>query len=150
MSYTSAKSRPAFQFDGLLEMKDAGLVAADAGATVDSAAKIADVGTGLMCGTLVVDVTAIEVATGDEAYTVKFQGSSSPTFASDVNTLAAIQLGDSSVTGNSADSAAGRYTVGVTNRGADGTHYRYVRVYTDVVGDIATGINYSAFIAPLN
>jgi hypothetical protein len=148
MSYTSAKSRPAYQFDGLLEFKDAGLIAADAAATVASVAKIGDVGTGVWQADLVIDITAVEVADGNEKFAVKFQGSSSATFASDVNTLAVMEFGDSSVTGNSADSAVGRYVLGVTNQGADGTTYRYVRVYTDVTGTVGTGINYTAFASP--
>ena len=41
------------------------------------------------------------------------------------------------------DSAVGRYELPTTNE-INGTVYRYMRLYTDVAGTIATGINYSA------
>ncbi len=148
MSYTSAKSRPAFTLDGLLLMKDAGLVAASAAATVASAAKVADVGTGLFEAQLIIDVTAIEVASGDEVYTITIEGSTTTGFSSGTEVeLASIKVGDSSVTGGDTDSIAGRYTLPFNNREVDGTCYRYLRVYTTVAGAIATGINYTAFIA---
>ena len=75
MSYTSAKSRPSYTFDANLEFKDAGLVASSAAAQVDSAAKVVDVGTGFFKGDLVIDVTAIEVATGNEGYRIAIEGS---------------------------------------------------------------------------
>lgn len=147
MSYSSAKSRETKTFDASLEMKDAGLVAASAAAQVDSSNKILDAGVGRFKGELVIDVTAIEVASGDEGYSIEVQGSNSSSFASGNVALAELQLGDTSVTNESADSSTGRYILPFTNVGVDGTRYRYIRVYTRVVGTIATGINYSAFIA---
>jgi hypothetical protein len=135
-----------YTYDNSLLLKDAGLVAADAGATVSSAAKIVDLGTGRVDAKVVIDVSAIEVATGDEAYKLKLQGSSSASFASGIVELACLELGDSTVTGNSADSGTGRYELPFTTEQA-GTIYQYVRMYTDVAGTIATGINYTAWIA---
>lgn len=149
MSFTTAKSRPTYTLDGLLIMKDAGLVAASAAAQVSSAAKVADVGTGFVEGNLVIDVTAIEVASGDEGYKIGIEGSTTTGFSSGTEVeLASILLGDSSVTGGDTDSATGRYTLPFNNREVDGTCYRYLRVYTTVQGQVATGINYTAFIAP--
>lgn len=145
MSYTSAKSRPSYTFDALLEFKDAGLVAADGPAEVDSAEKIVDVGSGAFSGDMVIDVTAIEVATGDERYEIQVQGSDSATFASGIEQLASLALGDSTVTGGDADNAAGRRILPFNNRGLDGKVYRYLRIYTEVAGSIATGINFTAF-----
>lgn len=150
MSFTSAKSRPTFTFDALLEMKDAGLVAASAAATVDGSAKVLDAGTGLFEGQLVIDVTAIEVASGDEGYKIAIEGSTTTGFSSGTEVeLGSILLGDSSVTGGDTDSPTGRYTLPFNNREVDGTCYRYLRVYTTVQGAVATGINYSAFIGLL-
>lgn len=135
-----------YVFDAATELKDAGLVAASAAAQVDGADKIIDFGGAIMTeGDLVVDVTAIEVASGDEKYEIEWQLSSSATFASGVVTAAVIKLGDSSVTGSSADSAAGRYVQAVSNEHG-GTQYRYARIYTRIAGAIATGINYTAFL----
>lgn len=148
MRYTAAKSRGSYTFDALLEMKDAGLVAADAAAQVDGSNKILDVGDARFEAKLIIDVTAIEVASGDEGYTIKVQGSDASNFGSGVETITSLTLGDTSVTGNSVDSTTGRYELGVSNIGADGQPYRYLRLYTDVTGTIATGINYSAFFTP--
>lgn len=146
MSYTSAKMRPNYTFDANLELKDAGLVAADAAGQVDSVDKIVEAGTGLFEGIAVIDVTAIEIASNDEVYKISIQGSSSSTFASDIVDLAEISLGALEVIGGDVDSTTGRYEVPFTNR-MNNTYYRYLRLYTDVSGDIATGANFSAFIA---
>lgn len=146
MSYTSAKMRPSFTFDAALELKDAGLVAADAAGQVDSVDKIVTAGSGLFEGTAVIDVTAIEIASNDEVYKVSIQGSSSSTFASDIVDLAEISLGALEVIGGDVDSTTGRYEVPFSNR-KNNVYYPYIRLYTDVAGAIATGINFSAFIA---
>lgn len=139
-----ARNRKDASFDYDLRLKDAGLVAVNAAATVGGSAKILDLGAGRMDGRVIVDVTAIEVASGNEAYAIKTQFSASATFASGVIGGTQIELGDSSVLiGESADSAVGRYEIPCTNE-INGTVYRYMRLYTDVQGTIATGINYSA------
>lgn len=146
MSYTSAKSRPRYTFDADLEFKDAGLVAASAAATVDAAAKVVDCGKGFFKADLVVDVTAIEVASGDESYKIAVELSDDDDFTNGVEYEgASLLLGDSSVTGGDTDSTTGRYVIPFSNRAVDGTIYRYARVYTTVAGTIATGINYTAF-----
>jgi hypothetical protein len=153
MSYTSAKSRPNYTFDAELEFKDAGLVAADAAATVDSAAKIVDVGVGLFEADMVIDVSAVEIATGDERYTIIIQGSNSSSFASGIAILCALPIGDGSTIGTAfggsgvdVDDAVGRYVLPFRNE-RNGTFYQYLRIWTDVAGTIATGINYTAYAA---
>jgi len=150
MSYTSAKSRPTYTFDALLEFKDAGLVASSAAATVDSAAKVVDLGTGFFKADLVIDVTAIEVASADESYKIAVELSDASGFSSGTEwERCAIVLGDASINGGDTDNTTGRYILSFDNRMADGTTYRYARVYTTVAGTIATGINYTAFAAPV-
>jgi len=131
-------------FDSELELKDAGLIAASAAAQVDSVDKILDLGQSFWEGKVVVDVTAIEVATGDEEYDVEWQLSSSATFASGIVVPTVLRLGDTTTAFGSADSTTGRYVQCVHNE-FNGTLYRYARLYTRVAGTIATGINYSAF-----
>lgn len=154
MRYTAAKSRPSYTFDAELEFKDAGLIAADAAALVDGVAKIVDVGTGLFEADMVIDVSALEIASGDERYSVIIQGSSSPTFASDIAILAVLPLGDGTTIGTAfggsgvdVDDAVGRYILPFRNE-RNNVYYQYLRTWTDVAGAIATGINYSAFAAP--
>jgi hypothetical protein len=135
-----------FTYDHDTLLKDAGLVAASAAATVSSVAKILDLGTARMDKRTIIDVSAIEVATGDEKYELEMQFSTSPTFASGNIVGSVLKLGDSTVNGGSADSVVGRYELPWTNE-FNGTVYRYARLYTRVAGTIATGINFTAFVA---
>lgn len=127
-------------------LKDAGLVAADAAGTVGGDAVIADLGAGLMEGNLIVDVTAIEIASNDGLYKIKLQGSNSATFASGIEDLAILEVGAAEVLGGDQDSAIGRYKLPFRNE-KNGTVYQYVREYCDVDGTIATGINFSAHLS---
>lgn len=129
-----------YTYDASQVLKAAGLVAADAGHT------IVPVGDGFYTGVAVIDVTAIETASNDERYVIQLQGSTSATFASDVQNLAALELGASAVrSGGAITSTVGRYELPFTNE-QNGVTYPYVRAYTDVSGTIATGINWSGYI----
>jgi hypothetical protein len=135
-------------YDENLILKDAGLVAADAAGTVDSEAKVIDLGsaTALVEGKMIVDVTAIEIASNDEVYKISLQGSDNSDFSTgDEVDLAILELGALEVIGGDQDSTIGRYIVPFRNE-KNGTTYRYVRIYTDVAGTIATGINFSAYL----
>ena len=128
-----------YTYDSSQVLKAAGLVAADAGGT------IVPVGDGFYTGVAVIDVTAIEIASNDEVYRLWMQGSTSATFASDEQNLAGLQLGATEVNSTAIDSLVGRYELPFTNE-QNGVTYPYVRLYADVTGTIATGINYSAYI----
>lgn len=133
-----------FTFDLDLLLKDAGLVAADAAATVGGDARVLDLGASRVDGRVVVDATAVEVDSSDERYEILVQLSNSATFASGVFTAAGIVLGDAdALPGADSDNGAGRYEFGFTNEW-NGVVYRYMRLYTDVTGTIGTGVNYSA------
>tara|TARA_R110000772_G_scaffold268452_1_gene395598 strand:+ start:34496 stop:34915 length:420 start_codon:yes stop_codon:yes gene_type:complete len=129
-----------FTEDTDLAMKAAGLVAASANGS------IVDLGEGLFDGFLVVDLTAVEVASGDEKYTITVEGSTVAAMSS-----ASVGLG-SKVFGVATDpmddnlTALGRYVIPFRNE-ENGEIQRYVRLRTVVAGTIATGINYSAFLA---
>lgn len=139
------RNRKDFTFDYQMRMKDAGLVGASAAAQVGGSDKIIDLGSSdRFDGRVIVDVTACEVATGDERYEIIVQGSSSATFASGVWNLAAVTLGDSSVSLETVDTAAGRRQELHFCNEVNGTAFRYLRVYTRVAGTVATGINYVA------
>jgi hypothetical protein len=135
-------------FDTLLQLKDAGLVAASAAAQVSSADKIVDLGLGRVEADVIIDATAVEVATGDELYTVIAEFSNSASFASGIVPGAMQYLGDAAAIpgGGDTDNGVGRYKLPFTNVIND-VHYRYMRLYTVVAGTIATGVNYKAFIA---
>jgi hypothetical protein len=139
-----------FVFDSLTELKDAGDVTSSAAATVDSVAKILDLGSSFVSGSVVIDATAIEVATGNEKYEIEWQLSPDADFGTAGNVICAavLKLGDSSVNGPGADSAAARYVLRVSNEHGE-TVYRYARLFTRVGGTIdTTGINFSAFLSP--
>jgi len=129
-----------------LIFKDAGLIAADAAAQVGGSNRIIDIGLATRFeAVMLIDVTAIEIASADESYRIIVQGSSSATFASDIENLAEITLAAAAVRpGGAKASVIGRYELPFVNEQAD-TLYRYLRLYTDVGGTIATGINYKAF-----
>lgn len=134
-----------YTFDANLELKDAGLVAASAAAQVSSADKVVDLGAGRVHAVAVLDVSAVEVDSGNELYTIHIQGSNSASFASGIVDLASMEMGDAAALLGDTDSAAARYELPFIND-QGGTIYRYVRAYTVVAGTIATGINYTAWI----
>lgn len=127
-------------YDHSMLLKAAGLVA-----TTTTESTILDLGAGLFEGDLVLDVTAVEVDNGDEKYTVHLEGSNAAAMGSGSVTLCNIQLGNNTAPADQ-DIVAGRFIVPFRNE-QNGTTYRYVRLYTVIAGTIATGINYTAFIA---
>lgn len=144
-----------YNFDAAMQLKDAGLVAASAAAQVAGDDQIVDLGisgggkVGRFEGVVVVDVSAIEIASNDEHYHVIVQVSSSPTFASDIENVAELDLGATEVRdGGALDSITGRYEIPFQTEQADVVR-QYLRLYTLVSGTVATGINYTAFVAPI-
>lgn len=131
-------------YDYEMRLKDAGLIAADAAAQVSAADKIIDLGDHRVDLRVIVDVTAAENASNDERYLIKTQFSDSSTFASGIVGGPALDMGALEITKDSADTVVGRYELPCTNE-INGTTYRYMRLFTEVQGTIATGINYSAF-----
>ena len=129
-------------YDTLLELKAAGLVASSA-----AVATIVDLGLGKQEADVIIDATAVEVASGDELYTIICEFSNSATFASGIVPGSMQYLGDAAAIpgGGDTDNGEGRYKLPFTNV-INGVHYRYMRLYTVVAGTIATGVNYSAFI----
>lgn len=129
-----------FTYDDALSLKDAGLLAASA----DGA--ILDLGPGLVDGFLVIDASAIEIDSGDEIYTISLEGSTVAAMTSTSVCLAKKVFGNLVVPMDAALSAAGRYVIPFRNE-EGGSLFRYVRLSTLIAGTIATGINFSAFIA---
>lgn len=141
-----ARNSKDFTYDNALLLKDAGAVTASGNATVAAAARILDLGPGRVDGRVVCDVSAIDTASNDEGYTLQVQGSNSPSFASGIVALATKQLGDATVTGNSADTGVGRYEIPFQNE-ENGVVYRYLRLRYVIVGTTPS-INFTAFVAP--
>lgn len=131
--------------DAALILKDAGAVTADGGGTVDAVARVVNVGPGLIKAALIVDVNALDLAGGDEVYDIILQGSTDPTFATNVSVLTRLRAG----------AAIGEDSFGIgrisrifTNTAENGEILPYLRVFHDVTGGAGGGsIDYQAFIA---
>jgi len=113
--------------DSALTLKSAGLVAASAAGST-----ILDLGAAEVRGDLVVEVSAVETDTGDELYGVVIQASN----------VAAMSSGTAFLMGVF-PLATGRFIQPFSNLLND-TVYRYVRIFTIVLGTVVTGINYTA------
>lgn len=140
-----ARNQKDFTYDADLRLKDAGAVTADAAGTVGGSAKVLDLGAARFNGRVILDVTALDVATGDEAYRIRTQFSNSASFASGIVNGPEQLLGDSTLTLGSADSIVGRYEIPFASE-INGATYRYMRIYTDVSGATSVSIDYSAFV----
>ncbi len=128
-----------YTYDNALLLKAAGLLAASADGT------ILDLGGGFVRGDVVIDMTACEIATGDEIYTVSIEASNVAAMTSGSVCLGKKVFGNLVVPMDAALSASGRYVIPFRNE-ENGTLYRYVRLSTLVAGTVATGINFAAFI----
>ena len=130
-----------FTYDRDTLLKVAGLVAATTAHPL-----ILDLGPARMDGRLIVDISAVEVASGDEKFEIEVQVSNSPTFASGIFLAGTLKFGAAAGSGETVATVAPRRAeLGVTNE-RNGTTYRYLRLNTRVGGTIATGINYTAFL----
>jgi len=127
-------------------LKDAGLVASSAAATVGGEAEIVDLGAAKVEGHFVVDVSAIEVDSGNELYKIALQGSNQSNFAGVSGECAVLNLGANAVIDRGADSGTGRYVMPFQTE-QNGEVWQYVRAYTTVSGTVGTGINYAAYLA---
>lgn len=129
-----------FQFDGDLELKAAGAL------TTSTDGDILDLGPGLIDGYVVLDVSAVEIGSGNEIFTISLEGSNVANMSSGSVCLAKKVFGNLVAPMDAALSAAGRYVIPFRNE-EGGTLYRYVRLSTLIAGSISTGISFSAFIA---
>jgi hypothetical protein len=134
-------------FDALLELKDAGAVTVtNTAGTVNSVARVLDIGDAFFDGTLNVAVSAVKVSAADEVYTVVLQASDSPTFASGVVNVATAVFGKATPAGIGADSVAGDQVSIPVNGSLNGrTTGRYLRIMTRVAGT-SPSINFKAWI----
>lgn len=137
-----ARSQKSYTFD-----VDTNLKVSAAETSSGAEALIVDLGDNTFVeGDVVIDVSAIDRTTGDEAYEILVQFSSSPTFASDVVTGAAVHLGEEVGTGGTPDaSASGRIILGVNNERL-GVVRRYMRLANELAGTTPS-ITYGAFFS---
>lgn len=144
---------PEFTPDVNLQLKDAGLVAADAAWQVSGSNKIIDLWPSGVATyqefAVLIFPTAIEIASNNELYALHLQVSSSSSFASAIYSVAIREFGALEAKTGAQDqdddlAGTGAFMIKGNNE-VDGTVYQYLRGYTDVTGTIATGINFSAW-----
>lgn len=132
-------------YDNALKIRAAG----NAITATETGSIILDLGAGAFCeGELVVDVTAIDTTTGDEAYSLMLEGSPDATFgtAGNIRVLAELRIGGATFTApNGAADTAGRFIIPFRNE-RNGTIYRYARLYTLIAGTTPS-LTFSAFLA---
>jgi len=134
-----------FDYDFRLEDGSAGFTVSAAGA-IGATAQIVELGAGRMTGEMVVDVSAIEIASNNEYYALALQGSTEAAFGGTITALAELELGAKEVLAGDQDSAVGRYRLPFTNEMPDGTVYPYARIYCTCGGSVTTGITFSAHL----
>jgi hypothetical protein len=135
-----------FTYDNLLLLKDAGAVTATGVGQVSASNRILDLGSGSYHrGSVIIDVTAIDIASGDELYRLELQGSTSPSFASGIRALATVILGHSSVVPGGTSSTVGAQIVPFATE-YQGVLYRYARMAHTLSGTTPS-INYTAYLS---
>lgn len=110
-----------------------------------------DLGDGYYEGDLVVDVSAIDTASNDEAYTLHLEGGAVSGLASGaVDILAMKRLEDPAAVGGlgrqNVEHGVGRYVIPFNNMVA-GVMYRYLQLSATIAGTTPS-ITFSAFISP--
>ncbi len=130
-----------YPYDASMLLHDgAAAVTSSAAGVVASAAKVFDTEStttpvGRFPVAVVINISALDVADGNETYDLIFEGSNSATFASGNQQLGSIVVG-----------ATGRYTILADNE-QGGTVYRYFRIRAALAGTTPS-ITYVAFMAP--
>ena len=132
-----------FDYDYRLEDGAAAFTVSAAGA-IGATAQIVSLGEGRMHGEMIIDVTALEIASNNEYYDLQLQGSTDSAFGGTITALSQIKLGAKEVLSGDQDSAVGRYRVPFCTEQPDGTIYPYARVYAALGGSVTTGITFSA------
>lgn len=135
--------------------QDAELILADGAAaiTADGVTQVASanvskkLGAGRFEGVLIIDVSAIDLASTDEVYHLLLQGAASGGSAfTTVETLAQLSLGATAARpGGAINSVIGRYEIPFITEQHD-TVYDWVRLYVDVAGT-SPSITFKAWIA---
>lgn len=147
-------NRYAFDAATLLQDSKAFAAAASTAGTVAAVAKVVDLGDGssqmpagtpvIAEGKMIVDVSALDIGSGDELYFVQIQGSTTNVFTA-AQVLGELPLG--AVAGQvGIATTIGRYEVQWRNE-LNGLIYRYLRFFIIVSGTTPT-ITLSAWIAP--
>lgn len=149
-----------YNFDANLLLSDAGAaVTADGYAQVGGATATLDLGgnqstsptqQARLDAVAVVEISAIDIASGDETYVLRILGSNDSAWASgNIYELAALTLGKGSalVPTTQGDTLVGEYEIMFTTERAN-VKYEYIRMYVDV-GGTTPSITFQAYVSVL-
>ena len=128
-------------FDTQHVLKDAGAVTSSGYGTVDAAAQVLDLGSGLVRGNLILEISRLAMQGNDQTYQIHLMGGDDASFSATAS-LAVLEIGPKETTQDGKDSKLGRYIVPFENQ-RNGTVYPYVRV-RHVLGGTGPVINYVA------
>lgn len=134
--------------DSALQLKDAGALTSTAVTQVGGVDAVIDLGSArFQKGTIILDISAIDTANGDESYTIDLQGSTASNFSS-VHVLARAALGDSTLNGGATDTVIGRRVLYWDNvatiTAGEPTPLRYLRLRVFIAGTTPS-INFQAW-----
>lgn len=133
-------------YDHALLLSDGGSITSSAAGEVGGVAQIVDLGAGKVFGDIIIDVSELDVDTGNEIVTIGAQISSSSSFASDYYQVASISIGDAAAIPGDVDMTTGRYVLPFNNMIKDGTTKRYLRIYYTIGGTVA-GFDATAYLS---
>lgn len=111
-----------------------------------------DLGDGYFEGALVIDITSLETASSDEAYNFILEGCNTSGFGSgNIEQLCSKRIEHASSSGTpgrqNITHTAGRYIIPFHNM-MDDVMYRYLNLNVIIGGTVATGVTFSAWVAP--
>jgi hypothetical protein len=138
-------------YDDLLCLHEWGtaLTASDYGSDEDDTAIVLDLGSGLFEGDVIVDVSALDVDTGNEKVDLFMQLSDVAACASAQYDMPLLQLGDATQLGGDTDITTGRYVRPFNNMIANGACKRYCRLHIVIAGTVS-GFSCLAYIGKTN
>jgi len=128
-------------YDSELRLKDTGVVTSSGYGKVESSAKVADLGNGLVRGNVIIDVSEIALAGNDELYGFHIMGGDDESFTNEVS-LVSLEIGANEVSQGNRDAKMGRYVLPFQNE-RNGIVYPYVRI-RHVLSGASPSVNYIA------
>lgn len=133
-------------YDHSLLLHDDAAITASAAGSVGGVARVINLGTGNVFGDIIVDVSALDVDTGNEIVTIGVQLSSKSNFADDIYQVASLAIGDAAAIAGDVDMTTGRYVIPFNNFIANSVTKQYLRLYFTVGGTVA-GFDCVAYLA---
>jgi hypothetical protein len=113
------------------------ITASAGGSDAAHAAIVANLGNGFVEGDIIVDVSELDVDTGNEIVTIGVQISDDDDFSATYYQVASLAIGDAAVIAGDTDMTTGRYIIPFNNLIKDGQAMKYLRLYFTIAGTVA-------------